>query len=90
VVFVLRTRKSPFYKSKPGKYLLFSSLAVVAIAIGLPYVPFSSVFGFSPPPATFYVALAGIIAAYLLLTEVVKKLFNRKYAYRLEQITIKN
>jgi Mg2+-importing ATPase len=90
VVFVLRTRKSPFYKSKPGKYLLFSSLAVVAIALGLPYVPFSSVFGFSPPPATFYVALAGIIAAYLLLTEVVKKLFNRKYAYRLEQITIKN
>ena len=40
VVFVLRTRKTPFYKSKPGKYLLISSLTVVAVAFALPYTPF--------------------------------------------------
>src|SRR5271157_831208 len=89
VVFVLRTRKTPFYKSKPGKWLLMSSLAVVVTAFILPYIPFvGSVFGFSPPPATFYLALAGIIAAYLFLIEVVKKWFLKQYAYRLEQVYV--
>jgi Mg2+-importing ATPase len=89
VVFILRTRKTPFYKSKPGKYLLLSSLTVVAVAFALPYTPLGSIFNFLPPPATFYPALAGLIAAYLLLTEVVKKWFTKKYAYRLEQIAPK-
>jgi len=85
VVFVLRTRKTPFYKSKPGKYLLISTLAVVAVAFALPYTSLGSVFGFSPPPAMFYLALVGIIAIYLFLVEVVKKWFNKRYAYLLEQ-----
>ena len=89
VVFILRTRKTPFYKSKPGKYLLLSSLTVVAVAFALPYTPLGSIFNFLPPPSTFYPALAGLIAAYLLLTEVVKKWFTKKYAYRLEQIAPK-
>jgi Mg2+-importing ATPase len=88
VVFVLRTRKTPFYKSKPGRYLLMSSLAVVAVAFILPYTPLGSVFKFSPSPATFYPALAGLIAAYLLLVEIVKKWFTKRYAYRLEQIYV--
>jgi len=85
VVFVLRTRKTPFYKSKPGRYLLISSLAVVAVAFALPYTPLGAVFGFTPPPETFYVALAGLIAGYLFLVEVVKKWFIKRYAYLLEQ-----
>jgi Mg2+-importing ATPase len=89
VVFVLRTRKTPFYKSKPGKYLLLSSLSVVALAFILPYTPLGSIFKFSPPPATFYPALAGLIAAYLFLAEAAKKWFTKKYAYRLEQIVPK-
>jgi Mg2+-importing ATPase len=89
VVFVLRTRKTPFYKSKPGRYLLLSSLTVVAVAFVLPYTVLGSKFGFLPPPAAFYPALAGLIAAYLLLAEVVKKWFTKKYAYRLEQIVPK-
>jgi len=85
VVFVLRTRKTPFYKSKPGKYLLISSLTIVAVAFALPYTPLGAIFGFSPPPAAFYLALVGLIAAYLFLVEVVKKWFLKRYAYRLEQ-----
>jgi Mg2+-importing ATPase len=85
VVFVLRTRKTPFYKSKPGKYLLISSLAVVAIAFALPYTPLGAIFQFVPPPATFYPALAGLIIAYILLVEFVKKWFIKRFAYMLEQ-----
>jgi Mg2+-importing ATPase len=85
VVFLLRTRKTPFYKSKPGKYLLISSLSVVAVAFALPYTPLGAIFNFSPPPATFYLVLAGLIAGYLFLVEVVKKWFFKRYAYLLEQ-----
>ncbi len=88
VVFVLRTRKTPFYKSKPGKFLVISCLAVVAIAFTLPYTPLGAIFSFSPPPATFYLVLAGLIVGYLLLVEVVKKWFLKRYAYRLEQIYV--
>ncbi len=88
VVFLLRTRKTPFYKSKPGRLLLISSLSVVAVAFALPYTPLGAVFGFTPPPAIFYLALAGLIAAYLILVEVVKKWFLKRYAYLLEQIFV--
>jgi Mg2+-importing ATPase len=38
VVFIIRTRQTPFWKSKPGKYLVLSSFSVVAA------VPFSTLF----------------------------------------------
>ena len=85
VVFVLRTIKTPFYKSKPGKYLVISSLSVVAVAFAIPYTPLRTLFGFTPPPAAFYLALVGIIAAYLFLVEVVKRWFVKRYSYLLDQ-----
>ena len=88
VVFIIRTRKSPFYKSKPGKYLVFSCLAVVAIALILPYTALGKIFNFYPPPVAFYAALALMIAAYLLLAEVVKKWFYKRFAFRIEQMLV--
>jgi len=85
VVFVLRTRKTPFFKSKPGKYLLISSIMVVVAAFALPYSPLAPAFHFVPPPLAFYPALAGLIVAYLFLTDSVKKWFYKRYGYLLEQ-----
>ena len=89
VVFVLRTRHTPFFKSKPGKYLTISSLSVIAVAFALPYTPLGGVFGFSPPPALFYLALVGMIVLYLSLVDIVKKWFNKRYAYLLEQTPLR-
>lgn len=88
VVFVIRTRKSPFWKSKPGKYLVISCLTVVAIALILPYTGIGKIFSFYPPPLAFYAALALMIGAYLFLAEVVKRWFYKRYAFRLEQVLI--
>jgi Mg2+-importing ATPase len=85
VVFVLRTRKTPFFKSRPGRYLLLSSLIVVAVAFILPFTPLGAVFGFSSPPVLFFPALAGLITAYLFLVEYGKKWFLKRYSYLLEQ-----
>jgi Mg2+-importing ATPase len=85
VIFAIRTRKSPFYRSKPSRPLFLTSLIVVGIAIALPFTPLSTIFGFVPPPAKFFAFLAGFAGAYLILVEILKRLFYKRYAHRLEQ-----
>jgi Mg2+-importing ATPase len=80
VIFVIRTRKSPFYKSKPSKLLAISSLSVVGVALILPLTPLGGLFHFVEPPVTFFVILLGFIGAYILLVEMVKKWFFKRYA----------
>jgi hypothetical protein len=88
VIFVIRTKKSPFYKSKPSRLLLLSSTAIITFALILPYTLLGMVFQFVQPPATFYIALAAILGAYVALAEIVKSWFYRRYGYRLEQTLI--
>jgi Mg2+-importing ATPase len=88
VVFVIRTRISPFWKSKPGKYLVLSSLSVVAAALIIPYTPMGKLFDFVPPPPLFYLILLLFVITYLFLAEVVKKWFYKRHAYRIEQALV--
>ena len=89
VIFAIRTRKFPFWKSKPGKLLTLSSIGVVAIAIIIPYTFIGDrYFGFVSPPLLFFAFLAALIAAYLVLAEVVKRFFYKRHSYRIEQVLI--
>ena len=74
VALVVRTRR-PFYRSRPGHLLLGSTLVVIAIALVLPYLPFSAIFGFVPLPAPLVLALIGLTLAYVFAVEVAKKSF---------------
>jgi Mg2+-importing ATPase len=88
VIFVIRTRKTPFYKSKPSKLMILSSLGIVGFALILPFTPIGEVFEFVQPPVAFFVVLGILIVAYLVLAETVKSWFYKRYAYRLEQVLI--
>jgi len=88
VVFVIRTRISPFWKSRPGKYLTLSSLVVVAAAIIIPYTSLGQVFHFVPPPPLFYVVLLLFAGTYLFLAETAKKWFYSRHSFRIEQALI--
>jgi len=88
VVLIIRTRKVPFYKSKPSKYLAIMLLSVISFAIIVPYTPVGEFFDFVPPPPAFYLALAGILGAYALLAETVKKWFYKHNAHREEQVLV--
>lgn len=79
VIFVIRTRRVPFYNSRPSGYLLLSTLLVIAIACILPFTVPGAVFGFVPPPAPFFAVLLGLVAGYLLLVELTKRWFYRRY-----------
>jgi hypothetical protein len=88
VVLIIRTRKVPFYKSKPSKYLTIMLLTVISFAIILPYSPVGEFFGFVPPPLAFYLTLAGILGVYALLAETVKRWFYKHNAHRVEQVLV--
>jgi P-type Mg2+ transporter len=88
VVLIIRTRRIPFYKSKPSKYLTVMLLGVIGFALVVPFTPLGQIFGFTPPPPAFYLALAGILGAYAVLAEAVKRWFYKRNAHRLEQIRV--
>ena len=81
VIFIIRTRANPF-KSRAHRLLAATSLAVVAIAIILPFTPLAPVLGFAPLPLRFVVMLLGLTAIYLVLVEMVKRWFYRRLAAR--------
>jgi len=88
VVLIIRTRRVPFYKSKPSKYLTMMLLSVISFAIIVPYTPVGAFFGFMPPPPAFFLALVGILGAYALLAEGITRWFYKRNAQRLEQVLV--
>jgi len=80
VVMVIRTRR-PFFKSKPGKYLLAATLAVTVIALLLPSTPVAAIFGFQQLQVHFLAFLAVIVAAYIGCAEVTKRIFYKKIRF---------
>ncbi len=73
VVLVLRTRGS-FWRSAPSPLLWGTTLAVAALALLLPWLPaMQGLFGFVALAPTLLVALIGVLLAYLVATELLKR-----------------
>jgi Mg2+-importing ATPase len=79
-VFVIRTRRRPFYKSKPSRILLLSGLIIASAAIILPLTIIGDLFQFTEPPWAFFLFLTGLMVAYLLMLDLVKAWFYKRYA----------
>jgi Mg2+-importing ATPase len=88
VVFVIRTRRTPFYKSKPGRLLILSSFGVIAAALVMPYTPLGELFEFVMPPLAFFAVLVALVGAYLLIVELVKTWFLKRHSNLLEQVPV--
>lgn len=81
VIFAIRTRRVPFYRSRPSMPLLLSSLVIVTFGASLPAMPFAAALGFTPLPTGFFLALTLMVAAYLVLIE-----FGKRWFYRIPPI----
>jgi Mg2+-importing ATPase len=78
VIFVIRTRGNPL-RSRPSAILSGTSLAVVVAAAALPYTALGASLGFVPAPAPFFLILAGMVVAYLVMVQGVKAWFYRRF-----------
>jgi P-type Mg2+ transporter len=81
VIFVIRTRRVPFFRSRPSWQLTAAAVSVVAVGAWLPMSPMSHTLGFTPLPTSFFVVLVAMIAFYLVLVEQVKRLFFAHYEH---------
>jgi Mg2+-importing ATPase len=77
VVFVIRTRRVPFFHSRPSRPLLATTIAVVLIGLALPYSPLAHTLGFRSLPWLFLAILIAMTATYLVLAEIGKSYFYR-------------
>jgi Mg2+-importing ATPase len=80
IVLVIRSRK-PFFKSRPGKYLLIATLSIFAATLVLPYSPLAALFGFSPLPISFLLFIGLIVMMYIITAEITKKIFYMKVKF---------
>ncbi|MGA9166691.1 MAG: HAD-IC family P-type ATPase [Nitrososphaeraceae archaeon] len=76
VVLVIRTRR-PFLKSKPSRYLLTSTLLIIAITTLIPISFLGKLFNLTTIPLVYLPIIAAIVLAYLLTAELVKRSFYR-------------
>jgi P-type Mg2+ transporter len=77
IVLVIRSRK-PFFKSRPGKYLLTATLIIAIITLCFPFTPIAAIFGFTPLPLSIILLIGVIIGLYILTAETVKKIFYKR------------
>jgi P-type Mg2+ transporter len=75
VIFAIRTRRIPFFRSHPSLPLTLAALSVAAVGALLPATPLAHTLGFRPLPGGFFAALAGMVVGYLGLIEVGKRFF---------------
>jgi len=79
VIFVIRTSMVPFYKSKPSKKLVFTTIFFLLLGWSLPYLPFADKIGFEPLSLKIMVYLGVLVIVYLISAEFIKNMFNRKW-----------
>ena len=77
VIFLIRTRRVPFLKSRPGRPLLATTLACAVVGALIPYSPLADTLGFKALPATLLATIALMVVTYLALVEVGKYFFFR-------------
>ncbi|HYA09460.1 MAG TPA: HAD-IC family P-type ATPase, partial [Gaiellaceae bacterium] len=78
VIFVIRTRRVPFFRSRPSLPLLVATLTCAALGVAIPFLPVAHVLGFEPLPLDFLAVLLGMVVTYLALVEVGKYFFFKR------------
>ena len=77
VIYVIRTRRIPFFKSRPSTLMLLVPTGAALVGAVLPYTGLAHLLGFSPLPGVFFLLLFAMVVVYLFLVEVAKARFYR-------------
>ncbi len=75
IIFAIRTRKVPFFRSRPSALLTITTITVVAVGVVVTISPLAHTLGFTPLPWQFFAVLAGFVVSYLVLVELAKVMF---------------
>lgn len=80
LIFSLRTRLAFFRSRRPSFMLTFLALAVLIIAVMIPFIPFGAeVFHFIRPDMSFVTIIIGLSVGYFIATEAVKHFYHHHF-----------
>lgn len=78
IIFSIRTRIVPFFKSVPSRLLATTSIGIALFGAAIPYTPIAAWFAFVPVPAQFIAWLIALMIGYACIVEVAKKILYRQ------------
>ena len=81
IIFVIRTRRLPFFRSRPGKWVVALTLGSVAFGTLVPFTSIGAFIGFVPLPIGFWILNILMTLTYLLLVDAGKVFFYRVCGY---------
>ena len=76
ILLIIRSR-APLHRSRPGRFLAWSSGVVMLIAIALPFMPRAAALGLVALPLPVLGMILGITMLYVLVSESSKRFFYR-------------
>ena len=79
IIYIIRTKRVPFFKSWPSFPVIFSTLGIVALAWIIPFTALGRVLSFQPLSPFVLFSIAGIVVSYLFIGEWAKTIFYRVY-----------
>jgi len=79
VIHMIRTPKIPFIQSRASLPVLLVTTAAITVGTVIPYTPFAGAFRMAPMPGFYFLWLAGMIIAYMVLATVLKNFYVRRY-----------
>jgi Mg2+-importing ATPase len=77
VVFLIRTRRIPFFRSRPSLPMIITPIASAIVGIAIALGPAAHLLGFAGLPVAFFFIMLGMIGVYLVLIEAAKSRFYR-------------
>jgi Mg2+-importing ATPase len=75
IIFAIRTRRVPFWKSRPSRFLVISSILVIVTGIGIIFTPVGDLFGFVPLTLPYFLLIGVLVTGYIIVVELVKTRF---------------
>ncbi|HEX7454477.1 MAG TPA: cation transporting ATPase C-terminal domain-containing protein, partial [Gallionella sp.] len=79
IIHVIRTNKIPFIQSRASWPLIATSILIVAVGAGLTVSPLADTLGFVALPPLYWLLLAIMLLCYVVLTQLVKTWFYRRF-----------
>jgi Mg2+-importing ATPase len=79
IIHVIRTNKIPFIQSRASWQLIATSLIIISVGAWLTVSPLAGTLGFVALPPLYWLLLAGLLVCYVILTQLVKTWFHRKF-----------
>jgi Mg2+-importing ATPase len=79
IIHIIRTNKIPFIQSRASWQLILTSIIIVTVGAWLTISPLANSLGFVALPPLYWLILAGMLVCYVVLTQIVKTWFYRKF-----------